>query len=170
MSHVRSTPTSTHFPCASWIYMAHRGSDFEVVSLSSSPLQDKWSSTRVTQSAISRCFCLCLTANHQTMKSAHCLSADFSYVVDVEHCEEYNLVAWRSPENVWVFANTRLIVRAKQHFSLTNSPTLLFGILLGWRLGQSSAKCLLGCGAWRSFPAKYPQNKRDHTLFFGPLS
>ena len=49
--------TSTHFPSESWIYKAHSGSDFEVVSLSSKPLQEICNSTRVTHSAaISSCY------------------------------------------------------------------------------------------------------------------
>jgi len=128
--------------------MAHNGSDFEVVSLSSSPLQDTWSSTRVTQSAIIfELFVSQFVA--QQIKLADCLSTDFSYVVDVRDCWEYNFVAWESPES------RQKAVKMKKWLKNNTSN-------LRSRLAHSSG--VFPAGDWVRvwLNAVFPQNIRGH--------
>ena len=124
------------------MYNAHRGSDLETVSLSRSPLQDTWSSTRVTHCAITTSILVMYVTPHESEQ----------YILD-----QKRLLRLKWPGNHLLSPLTKkpwiTFVRPtfRQHPSIS-SPQ---------RQSTSSAKCLLG-----SVTGHNLGNLRSGVIFF----
>ena len=112
------------------MYNAHRGSDLETVSLSRSPLQDTWSSTRVTHCAITT--------------SIPFDSCNVRYTTRVRAVDPWSETFAKIKMTRKPFAFTVDEEKKKQTFvrpTFRHHPSRLSSPP---RLGTSSAKCLLG--------------------------